>query len=410
MVWGWKPAGRRAVTVTRLRAAVANASRIGEPQNVAIEPGERLAGSDDMLDTAAATLPATWLPPADPAPLVDALRAAGWHADLYPEEKLARAEAVLPLPERVELDPAEAPDGLALRVGWWRDPDTEEQGWAWWDPDAADPHLLCVGPTRSGKSVALRCLLAQALAGGWEVIVADPKGVDYRWAADLPGVRWARGDTAYEAIDEAVEEMHRRQTWLEEHAPATAANLGEIPDNPYLPVLVIVDETAELVELGGEGAPKERKERMDRTVRGLGSLARRSRFVQIVMCVATQRPDASVIAGEIRGNLGTRVLTGEGEQQHKLMAFGSAEVEPLPANYPRGRGRLMVGGAGPHELQVPWIAAEDILAAHRPVEGAEPEGADDYVPEAWEEQHAESEGGTISLALDPDDEEEGGDG
>ncbi len=113
-----------------------------------------------MLDTAAATLPATWLPPADPAPLVDALRAAGWHADLYPEEKelaLARAEAVLPLPERVELDPAEAPDGLALRVGWWRDPDTEEQGWAWWDPDAADPHLLCVGPTRSGKSVALRC-------------------------------------------------------------------------------------------------------------------------------------------------------------------------------------------------------------------------------------------------------------
>lgn len=323
-------------------------------------------------------------------------------------EHTERAVEVLPpapLPERVELPLADcAPDGLALRLGVALS-DDEEPEWAWWDPDAADPHALIVGPTRSGKSVALRCLLAQALAGGWDVILADPKGVDYRWADGLPGVMRASGDEAYEAIDWAVDEMKRRQTWMEEHAPPTAANLGEVPDNPYRPLLLISDETAELVELGGDATtPKDRKERQEETKQRLGSLARRSRFVSIVMAVATQRPDASILGGEVRGNLGTRVLTGEGESQHRLMAFGRDDIEPLPPGYPNGRARVMVGGAGPVALQVPWVSAEDVLAAHAPAH----ESAPDRPPAAWSEMHGAGEapaGGTIELSLDDDEEE-----
>lgn len=287
---------------------------------------------------------------------------AGWRCQVFPEDRavrLERMEAPVPLPTRDVLDPYERPVGLALRLGVMHDPEGQVIP-ARWDPDAADPHLLTVGPTKSGKSVLLRCLLAQAVAGGWAIIIADPKGVDYRWASGLPGVILrASGDRAFDGIDAAVEEMHHRQAWMEEHAPPTATNLGEAPDNPFPNVLVVVDELAELLVLGD-------KRRREATSTGLGSLARRSRFVNVVMVVATQRPDASIVGGEVRGNLGTRVLTGEGEQQHKLMAFGTIDVAPLPAGYPRGRGRLMVGGGGPYEVQVAFIDPQAVIDAHLP--------------------------------------------
>lgn len=401
VAWGWKPARVRAAAVRRLQMHVANATRVTDANAVQVEPERWLAHSDDVIDQALAALPDTWVPP-DPADrMLDALRRDGYRAEVHHERALALDYQAPPepLPDRVTLDVDDAPAGLALRVGWGIDPDTGEQGWAWWDPDAADPHALVVGPTRSGKSVALRGLLSQALAGSWVVLISDPKGVDYRWADGLPGVERASGDNAYEAIDWAVEEMHYRQTWMEEHAAPTATNLGEVEDNPFSPVLVIVDETAELVELGGDGDAKAKKQRRELTRERIGSLARRCRFVQMVLCVATQRPDASILGGEVRGNLGTRVLTGQGEQQHRLMAFGTDDVEPLPAGFPNGRARLMVGGAGPFEIQVPWISAEDVLAAYEP---AQDERAESAVPEAWDEQYANKGHERIALDLDGD--------
>ena len=144
-----------------------------------------------------------------------------------------------------------------------------------------------------------------------------------------------------------------------------------------MPCLVIIDETAELLDLDGDAEDaKEARARREQTRKSLGSLARRSRFVSIVMCVATQRADATIIPVEARGNLGTRVLTGEGEPGHKQMAFGTQQTPRLRAGYPQGRGRVMVGGGLPREMQVPWISTEDILAAYLP-----PDERDDNGPE-----------------------------
>lgn len=405
VVYGWRHGGARLKTVERARQTVALAARIPDPLQVTVEVTRWLAGSDDLIAQAEAVLPRTWMAGDEQAVLQGLADRGGWEARIDPESRhlwIEHLEPVMPLPDRIELDPAAAPDGLALTLGAAYTP-SGEIGWAVWDPDNADPHLLVCGPTRSGKSVLLRGLLAQAVNGGWQVLIADPKGVDYRWADGLPGVHRASGDHAYEAIDAAVGEMKDRQAWMEEHAPATATNLGETPDNPYRPMLVLIDETAELVELGGEGAPKDRKQRQDETRQGLGSLARRSRFVQIVLCVATQRPDASIIAGEVRGNLGTRVLTGQGEQQHLLMAFGSTEGPSLPPGFPNGRARYMIGGAGPYEMQVPWIDPQTIIDTHRQAVDVAP----DAPPAAWQEMAAaDDDGGHVRVALDLDDDDD----
>ncbi len=403
VAYGWRHGGKRREAVERARATVAVAARIPDPLQVTIEARKWLAGSDDIIAEAEAVLPRTWLAGDEQDVLQGLAERGGWEARIDPESRhvwLSHLEPVLPLPDRIELDADAAPDGLALTLGAGYT-ETGEVGWAVWDPDNADPHLLVCGPTRSGKSVLLRGLLAQAINGGWRVEIADPKGVDYRWADNLPGVTRASGDHAYEALDAAVSEMRDRQAWMEEHAERTATNLGEVSGNPYRPCLVLIDETAELVELGGDGDAKEKKARREQTRESLGSLARRSRFVQIVMCVATQRPDASIIAGEVRGNLGTRVLTGQGEQQHLLMAFGSADVPGLPPGYPNGRARYMVGGAGPYEMQVPWIDPQTIIDHHQ----QDVETAPDAPPAAWEEMPPPTRETRETLNLDDEDED-----
>ncbi len=388
---GMKGGGAKRAAIAQLKIDAANATGIGDANSI-IVAGVEWHQSGAIL-AATVVYPDTWVPPRDrsqEAGLIAGYRQHGWRASLDASTRTVSVEA-LPepeaLPDRIDLPADFPPEGLSMLLGEMIGPDGTRVA-AVWDPDSADPHLLVCGPTRSGKSVLLRCLLAQALSGVWRVLIADPKGVDYRWADGLRGLRRAGGDEAYEAIDAALAEMQERQLWMETHAPRTATNLGEVPNNPFPPCLVLIDEAAELVELGD-------KARQAATRKALGSLARRSRFVQMVMVVATQRPDASIIAGEVRGNLGTRVLTGEGEMQHRMMAFGRSDIEPLPDAFPNGRARLAVGGAGPAECQIPFIDPQAILDFH------EGERAGDSVPEAWQEPEAEQEPTSNVVELPP---------
>ncbi len=290
----------------------------------------------------------------------DRLRAGMWTSDFYVPD----ASDVL-LPDHVGLPVDAAPNGLGLRLGVALD-DTGHHEWIWWDPDATDPHVLVCGLSKSGKTILLRCLLSQALAGGWDTIISDPKGLDYRWTDGLPGVERFAGDGAFGALDRAVAVMRGRQAWMASHAPATATNLGEVLGHPFKPCLVLLDKANVMLELGGEGEPADQKRRKALNVKEFGDLARLSRAMQMVMCVEMQRPDGKFLEGEARSNLGTRVLTGEGTSAHKLMAFDTAEVAPLPKDASRGRARVAVGGGKPREFQVPWISTDAIHVRYRP--------------------------------------------
>ncbi|MCA1571091.1 MAG: DUF853 family protein [Chloroflexi bacterium] len=259
-----------------------------------------------------------------------------------------------PLPAQVALDPSRAPRGLALFLGIGHDADGQPTE-VMWDPDVADPHALVGGRTKTGKSVTLRALISQALAGGWQVILADPKGVDYRWARGLAGVTHCGGDESPAAIAAAHAEMERRQAWLEKHAPTTATDLLTVEGQPFVPCLVIADEVAELASIGD-------KDQRAATVGHLGSLARRSRFVGMICAFATQRPDVAILPGEIRSNLGTRVLTGDGDQHMRTMVLEGTDLPPLSAQT-RGRGRVKIGGSRPREVQFAFVEPTAVVAA-----------------------------------------------
>lgn len=100
--------------------------------------------------------------------------------------------------------------------------------------------------------MGLRLLVAQAIVRGWDVIIADPKGVDFVWAGRLPGVRYFPGKDCINGVVEAVAEMHARQDWLSRQlwsgkdGADEEGDLLKVQGQPYAPCLVIVDEAAEL--------------------------------------------------------------------------------------------------------------------------------------------------------------------
>lgn len=79
----------------------------------------------------------------------------------------------------------------------------------------------------------------------------------------------------------------------------------------------------------------------------IGSIARLGRAAGVHLVIATQRPDASIISGETKANLGVRVNCGRTDSNASNMILGTGDGTRVKAN-PRGRLYLRIYGNGDH--------------------------------------------------------------
>ncbi len=301
--WWWRAAWARERTRTAAEGAVAGVLSGGpdwDPAQAAVRQAPVRVRFDAVGTPVAITGP---LPPQWRADRAERDRAeirarlerltglvgAPWAVDFNSTARTIRAERCAPLPAMLGVPQDRSwgwidkhkPSPLALYLGEAQDANTGESFPLWWDPDATDPHALIGGKTKSGKTVGLRLLVAQAIARGWDVIIADPKGVDFVWAGRLPGVRYFPGPDCLQGIVEAIGEMKERQAWLGRNlwtggeGADEQGDLLKVQGQPYRPCLVIVDEAAEAAGLG-------EKEEQAATAAGLSSLARLSRFARVL--------------------------------------------------------------------------------------------------------------------------------
>ncbi|WP_404430703.1 hypothetical protein LG299_12495 [Microbacterium lacus] len=187
----------------------------------------------------------------------------------------------------------------------------------------AAPMALVVGPTGSGKTVALLADAAQRLTRGHDVCVLDSAKGGADFAAIEPFCRgFAREYDESVALVKAVyAEGRRRRAVLLREGVGNAADLSveaRAAEN-IRPLTLIVDEAASLLLVPAipKGldkddpevrAAKELAAQKDLLRSYIGRIARELRFVQVHLVVAMQRPDAAILDGEIRGNLTHRVL------------------------------------------------------------------------------------------------------
>ena len=76
----------------------------------------------------------------------------------------------------------------------------------------------------------------------------------------------------------------------------------------------------------------------------IGSIARLGRAAGVHLTIATQRPDAKLIPGEVRSNLGMRLACGQMNMTASAMTLGSGSGARTPG-YPKGRAVISVYGA-----------------------------------------------------------------
>lgn len=201
------------------------------------------------------------------------------------------------------------------------------------------PHILLGGSTGSGKSVLLKLLLMQSLRKGAEVYIADFKG-----GVDFPKVWRQRCHMAFTEQDllyilgqlVAVLE-YRKGRLAETGCPDLDAYNEATGDN--LPRLVFAcDKVAEVLDKTGRS--KEDKELLAQIENRLSTIARLGRAFGIHLILATQRPDANIIPGQIKNNMDFRVCGRADSVLSQIILDNTSAAEQIPKD---ARGRFITG-------------------------------------------------------------------
>lgn len=189
---------------------------------------------------------------------------------------------------------------------------------------AVTPHVLIGGSTGSGKSILLKLLLMQSVQKGASVYIADFKGgIDFcgRWQRechlifDMVKLR--------DTLKELVGELETRKEVLR---AAECANIREYNERIrpiFRRIIIACDEVAELLDK--TGLSKEGKEKIDEIVGYLSTIARQGRAFGLHLILATQRPDATILPGQIKNNIDCRIC-GRADNVLSMIILDNADA------------------------------------------------------------------------------------
>lgn len=203
---------------------------------------------------------------------------------------------------------------------------------------ATTPHILLGGSTGSGKSVLLKLLVMESIKKGAVVCVADFKG-----GVDYPAV-WHEHCRFCFTLEELVPLLDELLAILEERKRlfknVGCANLGEYnaATNEDLPRYIFAcDEVAEVLDK--TGLNKEQKEQVAQVESRLATIARQGRAFGIHLILATQRPDANILAGQIKNNIDCRICGRADNVLSQIILDSTDAADRIPKT---SRGRFLL--------------------------------------------------------------------
>lgn len=167
------------------------------------------------------------------------------------------------------------------------------------------PHILIGGASGSGKSVLLKLIIKQCINKNAQVLLADFKG-----GVDFPK-SWNNQIDLILSLDELILTLENINIALESRKiqfyENDCSNIKEfnLKGNDMKRIIFACDEIAEVLDK--TGATKEQKERIAIVENYLSIIARQGRAFGIHLLLATQRPDANILSGQIKNNINCRI-------------------------------------------------------------------------------------------------------
>ena len=200
------------------------------------------------------------------------------------------------------------------------------------------PHILLGGSTGSGKSVLLKCLIMQALGKGAIVAIADFKGgVDFPTAWHEKCRMCFDEQVLLSLLTEFIDVLEKRKNIFSRYGfpDIDAYNIALGTSMPRL--ILACDEIAEVLDK--TGLTKEQKDRVGQIESRLSTIARQGRAFGIHLILATQRPDANVLSGQIRNNINCRVCGRADNVLSQIILDNTNAADQIPKD---AKGRFLL--------------------------------------------------------------------
>jgi len=172
------------------------------------------------------------------------------------------------------------------------------------------PHILVAGGTGSGKTIFLYSVVLSLVSAhsekSLELVIIDPKQTDFTVFGRLKHLRGGEiiteADRGVDIVRQIAEqEMQKRSDILQKAKcrDIKSYNRGN-PKKPMRPLVVIIDEYADLMAV----LVKKEKDEFERVI---SRITARGRNVGIHLILATQRPTADIVTGNIKANMACRI-------------------------------------------------------------------------------------------------------
>lgn len=211
------------------------------------------------------------------------------------------------------------------------------------------PHMLVGGTTGYGKSNFLHTLVISLLVLRPDVrlVVIDMKRMEFDLYKNHVEYAYSLGH-ATKVISLLHQEVFRRQEFLSQAECSDIRNY-EGDDCPYY--VLVIDEFAQFSpELTTDNQEKKARKFIHNKLVEMVCLAR-SVGIHVILCM--QRPDAKVLPGQIKQNVGPVVAFRCMNDINSKILLGSSGAEFLPGDL-KGRA-IYQFGSHERELQVPYL-------------------------------------------------------
>ena len=191
------------------------------------------------------------------------------------------------------------------------------------------PHILLGGSTGSGKSVLLKLLLMQAIRKDANVCITDFKGgVDFPPAWHKACRMCFEEQSTLELLTELTEELERRKRLFASAGLPNIDSYNAGREEKLKRHIFACDEIAEMLDK--TGLTKEQKETVTRIESRLSMIARQGRAFGIHLILATQRPDANILSGQIRNNINCRICGRADNILSQIILDNTAAADQIP--------------------------------------------------------------------------------